>query len=122
MDKQIQGILNADQFGRFKQIELQVQAPMSIGRPDVAEKLNLPEQQLEQIHELHMQMRPPMPPRGQERPSQEEMEKMHQQMKAKQEELLHKVLGVLTSEQRRTWDSMTGRPFKLSPPPRRGGE
>ena len=119
MDKQIQQYLSPEQFRRWKQIELQVQAPMSIGRPDVAERLNLSEAQRRQIHELHMEMRPPAPPQGQERPTREQMEKMHQEMMGRREELLRKVLGVLTSEQRRQWDAMTGKPFKLSPPQRR---
>ena len=119
IDRQIQQILSAEQFKRFKQIDLQVQAPMSITRPDVVERLDLSEEQMQKIHELHQEMRPPMPPQGQERPSREQMEKMHEQMMAKREELLRKVLNVLTPEQRQTWDAMTGKPFKLQPPPRR---
>ncbi len=120
MDKQIQQILNPEQFNRFKQIELQIQAPMSIGRPDVAHKLGLTQEQLEQMHELHRDMHPPMPPHGDGPPSREDREKMHQHMMAQRQALLQKVLQLLTPEQRRTWESMTGRAFKLSPPPQRG--
>jgi hypothetical protein len=86
----------------------------------VVAKLGITEDQLEAIHRLHEEMRPPRPPQGDERPTREQMEQMHQRMMAQREELLRKVLAVLTDEQRQTWAGMVGKPFKLSPPPKGG--
>jgi hypothetical protein len=123
LDKSIQRILNPDQFRRWKQIALQAEAPMSIMRPDVAERLQFSEEQMQQFHEIFMNMRPPQPPRpGEQPPSPEDMERMHKQMMAHREELLRKVLGIFTADQRSKWNDMTGKPFKLNhqPPQRRG--
>jgi Spy/CpxP family protein refolding chaperone len=55
----IQGILNAKQFRRFSEIELQMSLPMGLIRPDVAQKLSLSQSQSDQIRAWMEANRPP---------------------------------------------------------------
>ena len=123
-DGELKKILDEGQFRRWKQIELQVQAPMVLLRPDVAEKLGISEEQAQQLHEALMSLRPPQPPQGQDGPpSQEQMEQMHKKMQEHRQQAMQKALSVLSGQQRQTWADMTGKPFKFDPrPPRRPGE
>jgi hypothetical protein len=52
IEKALASILDRGQYGRLKQIQLQVEGISALGRPDIIEKLNLDEFQVEQIREL----------------------------------------------------------------------
>ena len=123
MDREIKKILDAGQFKRFKEIELQVTAPACFGRPDVAAKLDLTDEQQDSIRDIQESARPPMPPQQGEQRGRDDMEKRQKEMQAKRDEILNKVLGVLTADQKAKWQTMTGKPFKFDPrPPRREEE
>jgi hypothetical protein len=123
-DAELKKILDEGQFRRWKQIELQVQAPMVFMRPDVAEKLGITDEQRQQMHEALMSLRPPQPPEpGEGPPTPEQMEQMHKRMQEHRQQAIQKALSVLTAQQRQMWADMTGKPFKFDPrPPRRPGE
>ncbi len=52
IEKALASILDRGQYGRLKQIQLQVEGISALLRPDMIEKLNLDEFQVEQIREL----------------------------------------------------------------------
>lgn len=115
----IKTILNANQYARFEQLELQKANVQAVTRPEVVEKLGLTSDQLEQIHEILMAGRP-QPGQGQQGgPGGHDPA----QMQAKQEEIHKKIVAVLTSAQIATWHNMVGEKFEFSKPPTppRGG-
>lgn len=122
VDAQLKTILNANQFARYQQLALQASGPAAFMRPDVAEKLALTEQQVQQMRSIVEANRPARPEPGQggqgsppERPNPE-------QMRAQQEKLMNLLLGVLNSNQRNQWNAMVGAKFEFSPPQQgRGG-
>ncbi len=57
IEKALASILERGQYGRLKQVQLQVEGISAVMRPDVIEKLNLDEFQVEQIRELLDQSR-----------------------------------------------------------------
>jgi hypothetical protein len=119
MEAKVKGILNADQYARYQQLALQAEGPRAFGRKDVAEKLNLSEDQQQKIREIHEANRPQPPaPGGQGGPP--DFEKMRAEGDKRREEIMQKILGVLTSNQKSTWNSMVGKPFKFQPPQMRG--
>lgn len=108
MEKKIKEILNDSQYKRYREIDLQVQGATAVLRPEIGQKLGITDEQREQIHRILEENRPQPPQGGQgERPDPSQMEK-------KREELNRKVLAVLTADQRSTWNSMIGKPFKLT--------
>jgi hypothetical protein len=52
IERALASILDRGQYGRLKQIQLQVEGISALTRPDIIEKLNLDEFQVEQIREL----------------------------------------------------------------------
>jgi hypothetical protein len=114
MEKKIQEILTDDQYKRYKEIELQVQGAPAVLRPDVSQKLGITEEQRQQIRQILESNRPQMqPPQGGDRP---DPEKMRAEMEKRREEMNKKVLAVLTADQRSKWQTMLGKPFKLTQP------
>src|SRR5690606_1649370 len=60
MDDKIKSILSTQQYNRFKQLELQKEGAMAFGKPEIAEKLKLSEDQRDQIQKILEANRPPM--------------------------------------------------------------
>ncbi|GMV88383.1 MAG: hypothetical protein AMXMBFR81_13140 [Chthonomonas sp.] len=52
MEAQIKEILNANQFKRYQELALQWEGPIAIGREDVAEKIGLGGDKLEEVRQL----------------------------------------------------------------------
>ena len=104
----IEKTITKEQRKRLKEIELQVAGLMCVTRPEVAKKLNLTADQKVRAHEMQKQAR-------------EEMEQLLYASKpsVKKEKLdeLHiisrdRLVELLTDEQEKTWEQMTGAPFK----------
>lgn len=137
----IKGILSEGQYRRYQQISLQMQGPGALVRPDIAQKLGLSEDQVEQIHSILEQNRPPMPPDGgpgQGGPGQGGPggpgdggpggpggpgqggpggpggpgRPGGPENDAKRKEVDAKINAVLTSAQREKWKAMLGEPFR----------
>ncbi|HJP82330.1 MAG TPA: hypothetical protein VJ835_02390 [Fimbriimonadaceae bacterium] len=119
MEKKIQEILNDSQYRRYQEISLQQQGAMAILRPDISEKLGITDDQRQELHEIMMSNRPPMPGPGEGQRM--DPEQMHNMMMKHQEELNAKILAVLTGQQRSKWNSMLGKPFKIEHPQGRPG-
>jgi hypothetical protein len=129
MDEAIKKILSPGQFKRYHQIDLQVDGPRAFMRPEVGEALGLTDDQRDQIEEMMQNSRPPQGGPGQGGPGGQggrqggpggpggDMNKFA-------DDLMKKILGVLTESQRSKYKEMTGSPFKLERPqggPGQGG-
>lgn len=145
IEREVTKILNAGQFTRFEQLSLQRRGPTAMLDPKVSQKLGLSQQQLDQMRKILEENRPQFggpggPGRGQggqrggagqgqgqggqrggAGQGQGNFEEMRKQMEAQREELNKKLLAVLTSNQRNTWNSMLGQPFKFQQPGFGGG-
>lgn len=106
-DSQVRDILSGEQYARYKQIQLQAAGPRAFLQPKVAEKLGLSEEQKEKIGEILRANRPRMGQGGQ-----------RTDMKAHREMVTNKILQVLSSDQRKTWDGMVGAKFEFRGPQR----
>lgn len=107
MMETIKGILDAKQFQRFQELDLQRSGPAALGRADVAEKLNLTDAQKESIRSISQAQ-------------QQEMRDLRQNGGADPEEIAKmreetgkKLLAVLNEAQRKQWEGMLGKPFKF---------
>ncbi len=141
MDKKIEAILNDSQFARYQQLSLQAQGARAILRPDVSEKLKLTEEQHDQIRQIMEANRPQGGPQGrggQGGPPQQGQGGFQggppqggqggfgqrgqggppnfEEMEKKDAELNKKIMAVLTSSQKATWEKMLGKPFKFEKP------
>ena len=101
MEASLKGVLDADQFARFRQLRLQHEGAGAIRRPDVAKELGLTDAQIESLRPT-----PPAPPKEGEAP---QPPKAGERPDRKREDA--RVLAGLTDAQRARWREMTGRPF-----------
>jgi Spy/CpxP family protein refolding chaperone len=116
-DKALAGILNPNQYKRLKQISLQLRGADALADPTVAEAIKLSDDQKEKIKTIREEARNEMRTLFKSDDKEAARQKIADLRKATQ----HKVLGVLTDEQKTTWKEMTGAPFtgKITPPQRR---
>lgn len=115
METKIREILTESQYKRYQEIGLQQQGAVALMRPEIGQKVNLSQDQREQIREIMENHRGAMrPPQGGgERPDRQQMQA---QMEKNREALNAKIVAVLTGEQKSIWQSMLGRPFKIEHP------
>lgn len=123
MEEAIKKILNAGQYKRYRQIDIQVQGPRWFTVPEVDDVLNLSEKQHDQIDEIMKNGRPPQGgpggpggqqggpggPGGQQGGPGGDMAKFA-------DDLMKKIMSVLNESQRNKYKEMTGAQFKLERP------
>lgn len=119
IEEKIKAILSEGQYKRYHQLALQWDGPKAIGRPDVAQALNLSEDQLDKVKaimdDLHEAMQDLL---SQQLP--------REQFEAKRQELENsangKIIGLLSADQKSKWEAMLGPKFEFKklPPPNRG--
>lgn len=106
MEAKIAKILNAKQLARYHELALQFEGAHAINRHEIAEKLGLSEEQIQQIHDAS---RPPRPEPGQQRPD----------FRAMRKEVDAKILAILSDEQKSKWQAILGKPFTFEQADRR---
>lgn len=106
-------VLNASQMQRFRELSLQFEGAVAIGRPDIAETLALSDDQLERVRES---ARPPRPDTGNEDLT---LAQKKARLDQHRRETETKILAILSAGQRTKWAAMLGRPFVFPEPPRR---
>ena len=122
VEKKIAEVIGMEKFGRLKEIELQMAGVQGVSRPDVANFLELTEEQKEKLRGLMEGQRNTMREKmgevfsgGFRDLSEEErraaMEKMGTVRKEVQKELETNVMGLLTDEQKEKLGEMMGEPF-----------
>jgi hypothetical protein len=107
--------LKENQLARFKEIVLQVAVLGALNQPEVRTKLTLTSDQQEKLNTIHRdfqiarsELRKKVLARGKYEQYRKDWVKNH-------EEAAKKALDLLTDEQKKTWDSMTGKSFKYKP-------
>jgi len=109
VNKAVSGILDAKQTKRLKQINLQVQGAFAFANPEVQAKLKLTDEQKGKIKDISEEAGKKMRELFQGGFNEETQKKLAEQRK----DTLEKISGVLTAEQKKTWQEMTGKPFEI---------
>lgn len=116
-EKKIKEILSAEQFKRYQEISLQQEGPAALARKEIADKVGLSDSQREKINAILEEQRATMRDMFQGGGGGGDRQAMMETMQKVREETNAKLLAVLTSEQKKTWESMLGKPFQFQ----RGG-
>lgn len=120
-DEAMKSVLSEEQITRLRQLEIQRQGAGALGRPDVAEKLGLTDEQKAKMREIQEGARPDFAAFGNLREaSQEEREKVMSEMRAKREKADADMMALLDAEQKAIWESLVGEKFNF-PAPQFGG-
>lgn len=120
-DEAMKSVLSEEQITRLRQLDLQRQGAGALGRPDVAEKLGLTDEQKTKMREIQEAARPDFSAFGNLRDaSQEERDKVRAEMRAKREKADADTMALLDAEQKAIWESMVGEKFDF-PAPQFGG-
>lgn len=118
-EKQIKEILDEKQFARFQQLQLQQQGAAALTRPDVADKVGLSQEQKDKIRQIQQEsfasLREAMQAArtGQGADRQAATSQIREKMMKAREEANAKIIGVLSSEQRKKWDDLLGPAFNF---------
>ncbi len=106
--------LNAEQFKRFEQLELQHEGPSALFRPGVAKELKITDGQRQQFMGLVQGMTKEVQPLIQESKSDRNPEKLEEfRLKVIKLRLdcLGKMEALMSAAQKKQWQEMLGKPF-----------
>lgn len=108
----IKSILDAGQFTRYQELDLQRTGPSALARKDVADKVGLTEKQVATITEMLAAQREEQRNafQGGGGGDREAMMAEMAKMRAANDK---KLAGVLTVDQAKKWEAMLGKPFKF---------
>ncbi len=109
---------SAEQSKRYDQISLQAQGLMAFANPTVNEKLKLTEEQKSKIREIGEATRSAAGGAFNKDASQEERAAARTKMVARQKENMAKVQALLTDDQKKAWQELTGEPIEIQYPAR----
>lgn len=109
MEDDIKKVLDKKQFGRYKQISLQVMGPRAFHNPEIVQALEITEDQRDSIRQIMEQNRPQPGGPGQGGPGGQGGfdPGKHAEM------LMGKIMGVLSNSQKDKWKEMAGAKFVL---------
>jgi serine/threonine protein kinase len=101
-------LLTPAQYRRFKEIARQFVGPLAFSEPEVAEALQLTSEQKKQMRAIQDQAGPAATKFG---PRGSDLRKHPEASDTAERRTQEKILGLLTPEQRRKWNELTGEPF-----------
>lgn len=107
--KAVSGILDNKQMKRLKQITWQTQGAQAFQNPEVQKSLKLTDEQKDKIKSINEDAGKQMRDLFQGGFNEETRKKMQDLRK----ETLEKVTAVLTTDQKKSWKEMTGKPFEV---------
>lgn len=112
-EKDVAGILSADQAKRLKEITLQQSGPLALARPDVAKDVGLTDEQQAKVKEItdaySAEARTQFQAGGGGGGDREEARKKRE---AARKETGDKLLALLKDDQKKAWEKLVGEPFK----------
>ena len=111
-EKDMNGILSADQAKRLKEITLQQTGPMALARPDVAKEVGLTDDQQAKVKEIADAAAAEMRAQFQAGGAGGDREEARKKREAARKETSDKVLAVLKDDQKKAWEKLNGEPFK----------
>jgi len=112
-DVKIAKVLDEKQVGRLKQLVLQRDGANAFTRADVVAKLGLNDDQKAKIKKIQDDARANRPTIDFQNATPEERTEFRTKMQEAQTKTLKDTLGVLNSDQAKTWSEMTGKEFKF---------
>lgn len=121
MMEKIGEILNEDQMSRLKQITLQIQGSDALRNPEVAESLDIDEEQMEDIESTMTEAREEMRDEMRSLMEDGDRESAMQRFGELRKEANDKVMALLSDDQRKKMEEMMGEPFELDMSAMRGG-
>jgi len=119
--KALSEVLNPTQLTRFKQIELQQRGAAALGEPKVADQLKLSDDQRNNIKTILEDSRKEMTELFSQGGAGGDFKARGEKMQNFRKETQTKVMGVLTSDQKKEWRQLTGDPFTIEQPMFGGG-
>ena len=106
--------LNAEQFKRFQQLELQHEGPPALFRPEIAKELKITDEQRQQfmglIQEMQMKIQPLMK-ESKSAGNPEKLEEFRLKVIKLRQDCLGKMAALMSDAQKKQWQEMTGKPF-----------
>jgi len=108
---QLAKVLDAKQLERFKQLRLQREGVTALARPEVAQKLELSQEQKDKIKKIQDEARQAAGNFGQL--SDEERRDFFAKAEERRQKVNADVLAVLTPSQKENWDKMLGAKFEF---------
>jgi hypothetical protein len=113
--KFVEEVLQPEQQKRFKQIEIQTGGLQAFARPDVQSAMKFSDEQKDQLktitEDVNKERRELF--QGGGFGDREKMAENMKKMEAINKEAMDKVKGLLTADQKKAWEELTGKPFKL---------
>ncbi len=117
VNKALGAILKPEQLKRYHQIELQAGGPMAFADPKVQSELKLTDEQKSKLREIVTDLM------GQARTAmeqgQDDRAAAMRKVMSLRKEATAKAVALLTDDQKKTWNELTGKPFEMPAPPRR---
>jgi len=121
-DEGIGKILQPAQKARLRELQLQAEGTMALGRPDVAKELNLSEEQRKKITDTLTQYGQKQMQLWQQGAGPDvDRQAMFQRMQQLRQQMGRELLAVLTPQQQEQWKKMQGKPFQFPRGPFGGG-
>jgi Spy/CpxP family protein refolding chaperone len=108
--KALSGVLKDDQTKRFKQIEYQVMGVRAFSNEDIAKTLKFTDDQKADIKKITEDYQKDMQGLFQPGGNREEAQKKREELR---KSAMEKLTKVLTSDQKKSWEEMTGAPFQI---------
>ena len=106
--------MNAEQFKRFEQLELQHDGPPALFRPKIAQELKITAELQKQfmgfVQEMQKQIEP-LIKEGRSAVKPEKMEEFRLKVIKMRMDCLGKMLALVSDVQKKQWEEMTGKPF-----------
>lgn len=115
LQKEVKGILNDDQMKRYQEISLQSMGIAAFEQEEVAKKLELTDDQKQQITTIQEDSRTQA--RSAFQNAQGDRQAAFQKIREIQDQAEQKVHALLTDQQKETWKGMTGKEFHFEPGP-----
>jgi Spy/CpxP family protein refolding chaperone len=108
-DKAVKKILQPEQAKRLREITLQVQGPMALANPKVADELQLTDDQKAKIKDIQEDMSKEVRALREGGAGRQEMQRKTTELRKQAGD---KIQGLLSADQKSKWKEMTGEPFK----------
>ena len=111
-EKNLNGILSAEQTKRLKEITLQQAGPMALARPEVAKEVGLTDDQQAKVKEITEALTSEMRAQFQAGGGGGNREEARKKIETLRKNTNDKVLALLKDDQKKAWEKLVGEPFK----------
>ncbi len=113
MDALLKETLNAEQYKRFQQLELQHEGPVALTFPEMVKELKITDEQLKQLRGLVQDMKKGIGSLTKKAKSGVKLEEIRPQAMKLRQDYQGKFEALLSDAQKKQWQEMNGKPFDL---------